>query len=179
MPNHAPVTLGTTLDDITENFVINEHANQIELARQIYSHSIEVLTTLNDNRRYNCVMFALSIECDHEYLNMAYLCPISVHANTAFIQFLSDSGYIVERSSSEPKSLAVYLNNGQVKHIGRVMDNGRVQSKWGLGHLYEHAIFETPAAYGNAVCFFAPIERDIVLDAFFEFAKLHGVSFEN
>jgi hypothetical protein len=171
--------LRTFLDEITDYPDIGAHANKIEQARKVYSHSIDALTKPNENLRYNCVMFAFGIETDSEYFLMALRCPEDVHANTAFVQFLADRGYIVEQSSAEPKALAVYFNDGQVRHIGRVIDNDRVQSKWGIGHLYEHAIFEVPATYGDVVRFFGAIERDLVLDAFFEFAERQGVSFEN
>jgi len=122
-------------------------------------------------------MFALGIETDAEYFHMALRCPHDIHANTEFIQFLVDRGYLVEQSTPEPGSLIAYLEAGKFCHMGRLTDSGRVQSKWGIGHLYDHSTFETPISYGHAVQFFRPIKRDPVLDAFFEFAELHGVSF--
>lgn len=171
--------LRTRLQEITDNNHISSHPELIELARRNAPHTIEVLTRPNDNCRYNCVMFALGIEADPEYFAMAYSCPDDIHASTQFIQFLIDSGYLVESESQGPGTLIAYLDGGQFRHIGIVAKGGRVRSKWGIGHLYEHAPFEAPVSYGNTVCFFEPMEREAVLDAFFDFAELNGVTFGN
>jgi hypothetical protein len=124
-------------------------------------------------------MFALGIEADPEYFAMAYHCPDHIHANTKFIQFLADRGYLIECDSRGPGVLIAYLEDSKFRHIGLVVEGGRVRSKWGIGHLYEHAPWETPVSYGSAVRVFEPMERDTVLDAFYAFAELHGVNFGN
>lgn len=175
----APTMLRTLLDEITDCKDVATHAQKIELVRVIHPHSIKALSGPKDTPKYNCVMFALGIETDDTYLKMCYQCPDDVHANTAFVQFLIDRGDILEQSSAEPKSLVVYFGKEKVEHIGRVVDDGRVQSKWGTGLLYQHAIFEVPANYGDTVRFFTPMERRRVLRAFFEFAMARGVPFRN
>lgn len=169
--------LRTRLQEITDSNDVSSHEALIELARQSAPHTVEVLTRPNDNRRYNCVMFALGIETDPEYFAMAYRCPDDIHASTEFIKFLVDRGYLVERQSKRHGALIAYLDGGQFRHIGIVVEGGRIRSKWGIGHLYEHAPLETPASYGSTVRFFEPMEREAVLDAFFEFAEFHGVTF--
>lgn len=172
--------LRTLLQEITDCPDVGTHANQIEQLRVVHPHSIKTLSGPNDDLRYNCVMFALGIETDDIYLKMLYRFPSDVHANTAFVQFLVERGDILEQARAEPKSLVVYFGKEKVEHIGRIVDDGRVQSKWGTkGHLYEHAIFEVPATYGDTVRVFTPMERLPVLKAFFEFAKARGVSFKN
>lgn len=175
----ASTMLRARLQEITDSNDISSHGALIELARQCAPHTIELLTGPNDNRRYNCVMFALGIEVDPEYFAMAYRCPDGIHASTQFIQFLVDRGYLVERESQGAGALIAYLEDGQFRHIGIIAEGGRVRSKWGIGHLYEHSRFETPASYGSSVRIFEPMEREAVLDAFFEFAELHGVTFGN
>ena len=169
--------LRVRLQDITDNIDMDTHVAQIELARQTYSHTIEILPGANDNRRYNCVMFALGIETDRVYYDMARRCPDEVHADTNFVQFLVDRGFLVEQPSPKPGLLIAYLSEGRFRHIGKLTDRCRIQSKWGIGNLYEHATFEVPISYGDAIQFFLPIEHDPVLNAFIEFAKLRGVSF--
>lgn len=122
-------------------------------------------------------MFALGIETDPEYFAMAQRCPEEVHAGTRFVRFLVDRGFLVEQPSPERGLLIAYLEERRFRHIGKLTDRGRVQFKWGIGHLYEHALFEVPDSYGDALRFFCPVERDLVLEAFFEFAELHGASF--
>lgn len=171
--------LRTRLQEITDGGDVGSHQTQIELARGIAPHTIKTLTGPNDNRRYNCVMFALGIETDPEYFAMAYRCPDDVHANTQFIQFLVDRGYLVATESQSPGVLIAYLDGNEFRHIGIVAEGGRVRSKWGIGHLYEHAPFEAPASYGSTVRFFEPLECGAVLDAFFEFGELRGCRFGN
>ena len=47
----------------------------------------------------------------------------------------------------------IYFNGVTVRHSGIWM-GGRVQSKWGTGHLWEHALHEVPLRYGDEVGFF-------------------------
>ena len=171
--------LRTRLQEITDSGGVSSHVELIELARQSTPHSIQVLTGPKDSLRYNCVIYALGIETDPEYFAMAHRCPDHVHANTQFIQFLADRGYLIECDSRGPGVLIAYLEDSKFRHIGLVVEGGRVRSKWGIGHLYEHAPWETPVSYGSTVRFFGPVERDIVLDAFSTFAELQGVNFRN
>lgn len=171
--------LRTLLQKITDCPNVGTHANQIEQLRTVYPHSIKILSGPNDDLGYNCFMLALGIETDDKYLRMLYRCPSSVHANTAFVQFLVDRRNILEQSNAEPKSLVVYSGKEKVEHIGLITDDGRVLSKWGTSLLYQHAIFEVPANYGDTVRFFTPMERRPVLKAFFEFAMARGVPFRN
>jgi hypothetical protein len=39
-------------------------------------------------------------------------------------------------------------------HIGRLVGNGRVKSKWGYGNVYLHDVECVPASYGTEVRFF-------------------------
>lgn len=175
----APTILRTLLEEITDCKAVATHTQKIELVRGVHPHSIQILSGPKDTLEYNCVMFALGIETDDKYLKMLEHCPNDIHANTAFVQFLVDRGDILEQSHADPKSLAVYFGKEKVEHIGLITDDGRVLSKWGTGLLYQHAIFEVPANYGDTVRFFRPMERILVLKAFFEFAKARGVSFKN
>ncbi|MDD2720777.1 MAG: hypothetical protein PHH47_05650 [Gallionella sp.] len=171
--------LRTRLQEITDSNDVASHQAQIEAARTVIPHTIEALTNANDNRLYNCVMFALGIATDPNYFAMACRCPDDVHASTQFIHFLAERGYLVESESQSPGVLIAYLDGDQFRHIGIVTEGGRVRSKWGIGHLYEHAPFEAPASYGSTFRFFNPMDREAVLDAFFEFGELRGCRFED
>ncbi len=55
--------------------------------------------------------------------------------------------------------LAVYIREDaggsrEQSHIGRVVHNDRVRSKWGYGDVYLHDIERVPACYGKEVRFF-------------------------
>jgi len=115
-------------------------------------------------------MHALGLEHDTAFIEILHHCPAHIHASTKFIQFLYDKGCLVESTSQDSGDLIAYLNNDEFKHIGVVLDGGRIRSKWGVGLLYEHAPLETPVSYGSTIRFFKPLERGVILDAFYEFA---------
>lgn len=163
--------LRSYLEDITNNGNVSSHRKLIESLRGIAPHSIAVLERSGDNLLYNCVMYALGLAQDPVFLDLLHELPSRIHASTAFIQFLVDEGYLVKSISPDVGDLIAYHDNTRFRHIGIVVDDGRVRSKWGVGLLYEHAPLETPYSYGNAVCFFRPLKREVVLNAFFEFAK--------
>jgi hypothetical protein len=169
--------LRNRLQEVTHNPDIATHRIGIEAMRPVFHHTIDVITNENDNLAFNCVMFALGLEADAEYFAMATHCPQEVHASTQFLHFLADRGELVERQFGVPGSLIAYLEDGRFRHIGKMADDGRVRSKWGIGHLYEHAVFEVPASYGTTVRFFAPMALDDALDAFFAYAQACGVVF--
>ena len=64
-----------------------------------------------------------------------------------FIEWLLSQGRLApvavfERGEGD---LIVYCDRGEVRHSGIVSIPGRVRSKWGKGHVWEHGVWETPA----------------------------------
>ena len=165
------------LQQITHEAVVATHAPRIEEVRAQFGHAITVLTAEGDNRRYNCVMYGLGIELDREYFVMSTYCPEEVHASMGFLQFLYDEGDLIERQDCVLGCLVVYSKDGHFLHIGQAVDDGRVRSKWGIGHLYEHGLLEAPASYGTEIRFFEPVDRETVLNAFYQYAQQKGVVF--
>jgi len=165
------------LQQITHDEVVATHAPRIEEARTQFGHTIAVLSADQEYLAYNCVMHALGIEFDPVYLGLRAHCPENVHASTDFLQFLCDEGDLVELEDCVPGCLVVYSHEGQFRHIGRAVEDGRVRSKWGIGHLYEHELLEVPGSYGTDIRFLEPIDRETVLSAFYEYAQTNGVEF--
>lgn len=130
----------------------------LETLRKEIPHSIEMLSGPNDNLRYNCVMYALGIEENQEYIELVYACPEDIHGDTSFVQFLIQNGDLDERKHPELGLLAVYFDEGVVRHIGRLISESRVVSKWGIGQLYEHDILNVPRSYGGIVRYFTATE---------------------
>jgi len=61
------------------------------------------------------------------------------------------------------------------KHAGLSLGSGRVISKWGIGQLYEHRLFEVPASYGSKVRFFRNLSYDEAFGNFMRFAEHSGM----
>jgi hypothetical protein len=163
------------------------HRAKLEALRRTTSHSIEVLTDDNGHFAFNCVMHAFGVEQDARYVRLARLCleldpnddPSpeyqGVHADTGFVEFLISEGFVSERTAGSPGDVAVYYSEKRVKHIGRVIENSRVASKWGLGHLYAHALAEVPSNYGTTVRFFNGLAPADTLKAFVKYAASKGI----
>lgn len=166
------------LQQITEGEAIDRHAMLIDALRPQFAHTIVPITGAHDSLRYNCVMHALGIERDREYFNMITYCPEDVHASPDFLQFLIDRGELVPQQTAAPGRLVIYRDAERIRHVGVLANEGRVRSKWGIGHLYEHGPREIPASYGFDLVFFDPLPLDVVLDGFWDYATTKGVSFE-
>lgn len=53
----------------------------------------------------------------------------------------------------------------------------RVTSKWGIGHLYEHELWDVPVSYGTSVRFLKQLPYELALDLFVQFAQKKGMLF--
>ena len=98
-------------------------------------------------------MYALGIHDSAEYVRMAMKCPEDVHASTSFLRFLMDEHETIRVSAPSTGDMGVYVECDAVKHVGRVITGGRIHSKWGIGHLYDHSTEEVPSSYGSTVRF--------------------------
>ena len=63
-----------------------------------------------------------------------------------------------EVSQSRKGDIAIYLGGKEASreqvHIGEVVENQRIISKWGYTHVYEHQLSLVPGVYGDEVRFF-------------------------
>ena len=165
------------LNEIAENGNPSSHSRLIDALRAQHPHAIKAL--VHDTQYgFTCVMHALGIVDDQEYVRMALSCPSDVFASTEFVHFLIDGGYLIEKSPPEPGLLIAYFDNGRVRHIGRMLSDSRVESKWGMGNLYEHELFEVPMSYGSDVRYFAPLPSDQAVKLFAKFALSKGIDVE-
>jgi hypothetical protein len=60
-----------------------------------------------------------------------------------------------------------------LRHAGLVRENN-VVSKWGLGHLWRHRLWEIPTSYGDSAQTYTASEPSQVIAALKEFAKVKG-----
>src|SRR5438046_661317 len=88
-------SLRTELQKITRDRNITNHERGITVLRERVPHSIKMLTNPGDDLRYNCVMHALGIAKDKEFVSLVLRCPRTVHAGTRFLKFLKDRSTLV------------------------------------------------------------------------------------
>ena len=171
------------LQEITETASVPEHPSLIEELRKEVPHTIKMLNSPSDYLRYNCFMYALNLAADEEFEDLVLNLDPDIHPNKKFMRFLLQSNYLVKRESAVEGSIIVYFDidhdtdRGSPVHAGLLRFNCRVDSKWGIGLLYDHQIWEVPMTYGKTVQFFCPLERDKSVQYFQEFIEtVEGVN---
>lgn len=166
------------LHEITDNGAPQTHQDLIEGLRCELPHSIQVVQATVPNDRYTCVMHALDIVEDAEYIAIVAAAPRDIFASPRFVERLISQGHLHELAAPADGALVVYCDQGSVKHIGRLLTAMRVESKWGVGCLYRHGLLEVPENYGSELRFFSSVDREFTLDRYVEYAREHGVQFE-
>jgi hypothetical protein len=137
--------LRKTLQEITLN---HPSAHPRLMHERTANHSIKMLSAVGNDLRYNCVMFALGAVSNQQYIDLINQLPddCEIHADTKFLQYLIEQGQLIPDAYG---NLIIYSNDERITHIGKIDSIERVISKWGVGHLYDHAILEVPEDYGN------------------------------
>jgi hypothetical protein len=141
------------------DFPVELHPSRLVEISLAVPHSIAALPAsygqpLED---FNCVMYALDLvgmidDPSGRPFGMFY-------ADTLFLSSLIETGRLAPTVESKG-ALAVWSDNGHVKHIGVITNAGRAASKWGIGHLYEHGLFELPKSYGDEIAFYEPLDSE-------------------
>jgi hypothetical protein len=93
----------------------------------------------------------------------------TIFPNAAYVTSLIAT-VLIETDNPADGDFVVYFQDGMVKHSG-IWAGGRVQSKWGTGHLWEHALHEVPLRYGDHVRFFRAVPTEQCVAAFVTFAQ--------
>jgi len=163
------------LQKLTEIRDVSRHPILLIEPGKRLPNSIRCLSAASTHLRYNCVMYALDIHESSEYVRMAMQCPEDVHASTAFLRFLIDEQVTLSVGVPSAGDLGVYLEGDSVKHVGRIASQGRLLSKWGIGHLYDHSMEEVPTSYGSGLRFSKSVDSVTALSQFERFARNHGV----
>lgn len=125
--------------------------------------------------RYNSFGFALDLADSERHIAVATHFR-NIHSDNAFVSYLLKNGALEE---AQPDSLrkgdvVIYFHNADPAHAGKVFGD-RVISKWGLGNLWEHALFEIPASYGSDVRYFRALGAGPAETAFLKYAQSRGV----
>jgi len=87
--------------------------------------------------------------------------------NSSFFRKLYDADVVSKTSIEqlEPNDLVVYYNGQQKMHVGRYIAPNLVESKWGIGPLFRHGLWDVPESYGETLKYFKPPEQ-VKVDAF-------------
>ncbi len=125
-------------------------------------------------------MHAFHLVEDKTYLEIAGHGLGKTYAGPEFINFLLRNSALAAR---EPELVItgdriIYFDKGQFRHVGRVIAHNRILSKWGTGNLYQHAVWEVPASYGDDVRYYIGPGEHASFELFLSYAESKGFAFE-
>ena len=165
--------------DTIPTFEITQQPARLEELRTHFGHTILTLDSdhlfFNDGSTYNCFAYALSLVGQEGYIDIASSYPGDVSANSEFILFLLENGYIKETTND---GIVVYFSDSaRPTHAGFIAGNS-VISKWGTGLLFKHNIYDLPYSYGSEFKKYYTLTSEASLEYFYDFAETRGWQFE-
>lgn len=169
------------LDEITNEDDVNKHVQLLRELSEESENTIQVLRSAHQVSRYTCMVYIFDFVEDEYYESIAtYFQIIQVIAGTEFVTYLIDKEGLTEISLNqiEGDDIVIYSKDGNITHGGKITEDKRVNSKWGIGNLYNHEVLEVPLKYGSDIRYFKTIDKEIAMDYFVEYAKEKGVVFE-
>jgi hypothetical protein len=137
-----------------------------------YDASISLVRETKPGPFFTCYQHSFSL-ADVESVTRIMDDNWQVRLGREFIQYLVDTRLEeVSIGNAKEGDHVLYLSS-QIEHAGKV-DQGAVESKWGRAHLWHHGVFEVPLRYGDTVKFFHHIPQEDSVQAFHEYARIHG-----
>jgi hypothetical protein len=64
---------------------------------------------------------------------------------------------------AETGALVIYSCKDRPQHAGILLPGRRVRSKWGMGYVWEHGLWEVPVSYGRQIAFFKAVSGGRIL----------------
>jgi len=164
--------LRALLDQMVNDLPVGAHAARLEAIRDMTPHAISILPAPEDEplEEFNCIMHALGIVA-----RLEHACgPLGRwYADTGFVRYLVAQA-VLTPCGARCGAIITWSSAEGLKHAGRIVSPGRVLSKWGVGHVYEHGFDEVPASYGNRMDFYGGVESGTVLAYLAGYVRHHG-----
>jgi len=154
---------------ITEEQVKLHESKVLQLASKFEGAFIEpVHRHSQKNQVFNCFMHVLNLVDRVE--------PNVFEQDDKKFRFFVDSNLFgklyesgilseIRLDQLEPNDLVVYYNGQEKTHVGRYIAPNQIESKWGVGPLFRHGLWDVPKSYGTTLRYFKPPEQAKV-DAF-------------
>jgi hypothetical protein len=169
--------LREALEEMTHEDDVSRHPALLAALTRECPNTVSLLNSAHPIRRYTCVMHVVDFAEKPDYAAIATSGLGKIFAAGDFVHRLLDHQLLTEVTQSEAREgdIALYFGEaGRFKHAGRMLENGRVVSKWGIGHLYEHEVLEVPESYGNILRFFRGLSYEEAFGHFLHFAEEKG-----
>jgi hypothetical protein len=173
-------TLRERLEEVFEAQGWAEYLALLARVTRDFPNEIVILDSPHPIQRYTCVVHVLEFTEKPEFVAIASRGFNFVIAGPAFLHWLLEQGLLAEVAEADAceGDLVLYFDQGgRIKHAGLDRRNGRVESKWGKGGLFQHGVFEVPTSYGTTVKLFRRIPWEEALEYFRRYAKEKGILF--
>lgn len=178
--------LRTQLQEITDRCASTDHTvepniwTQIPLIKRLsekFPHSIRLVQSLTlRGAPFTCFMhvFGLIDSKEVKYIATRHK---DIYPGGEYVSRMVTTGVLNPvNSAPREEDIILYFDQGVPKHAG-IVTSGRIISKWGLGHLWEHDIYEVPISYGSETKIYSPVDRQVAIQAFLEYAESKGVRY--
>jgi hypothetical protein len=136
-----------------------QHRLKVEEVRFSHPHTVSWIDEQPGDGL--CLPYALDLLGDPAYTSIVngVIGLPGTFVGTDFANWLLDG----RLTSSEPcaGALVLYFKKDIWAHAGKLVEHGRVRSKWGQFPVYEHATWEVPCRYGDEVRYFEMPPRSI------------------
>lgn len=167
------------LQEMTQELDVSKHPALLIGLSKTYPNSILILPSAHPIDRYTCLVHAFDFTEKKEYLEIATCGSGRIFASPAFALWLLQHNFLDELTQNEDSKGAIilYMDGKNIRHAGLVTRVDRVISKWGIGHLYEHEVFEVPESYGTEVRFFKKPPYNLMYNYLVAYAKENGLQY--
>lgn len=162
------------LEEMTHEDDVSLHATLLEALTRECPNTIVLQDSAHPIQRYTCLMHVFDFTEKAEYAAIASHGLGRIYAAGAFAHWLLDNALLIEICSTDVREDDVVFyfgDDGRFKHAGLSLANGRIVSKWGIGHLYEHGLLEVPESYGTELRFFRKLSHEEAFGHFLRFAE--------
>ena len=142
-----------------------EQADAVLAAAARNGLAIRLVERADPDEVFNCFRHALQLrELPDAVITLCEICGAGLKSD--FMRVLI-AKRLTHREDAHVREgdLVVYFDQEGITHAG-VIRSSLVESKWGMGHVWRHRLFEVPSAYGERVQFFEPLSPDLVLEEF-------------
>jgi hypothetical protein len=167
------------LEEITDLCAGDGIAEQIPKIAELnarFPHSISLWQAVTPGKletfQFNCYQHSFGL-ARKESVERIMKNHLHVFPGRAFVQFLLDTRLVeIPREEAQSGDHVIYAV-AEIEHAG-ILRGERVESKWGLGHLWRHGVTEVPLRYGDRVRYFRQLTPEICARAFHEYAAQRG-----
>jgi len=167
-------TLRRLISSVTQTSDPRDHEHGIKILKEKAAHGIVLLE--NGNETVNCFMFAFGLVPWQSAIDVRYY---AAHPDTwldhdcliGFIDHLKRERHLepVAIVDADQGDVVVYYEENKPVHAAMIELNDRLVSKWGVGNVWQHALWEVPEAYGSSAEVFRQLRIERFELAFFEY----------